>query len=127
MGAPRYLLGNALASLVLCALSMSCSTPLGWGAFSERGCSGERFSLVDAFIPTYDYVELRQTHGSGLDFTVEGRAGFEVYLKSDSCLGPVEELVRVEPNGHTQTLKRVTKPHTCVGALPPVLPGSPGT
>ena len=46
------------------------------------------------------------------------RAGgaHEVYLKTDSCFGPVQELVRVEPDGKTRSLKRVTKPSSCVGA-----------
>lgn len=205
----RRALACALVLVPCGVLSAACGTPFGWGSFSEGGCSGETFSLVGAFVPTYDYAELRSTHGSGVAPTVEGSAGvkcrgakdvracearlaevrsdkgfsngshgrmpghrtivatrgdeivvvdqstrtagqalapidspakaalvasiatgiapsckhavrrvgaaFEVHLKSDSCFGPVEELFRVEASGEARSLKRVTKPSSCVG------------
>ena len=200
-----------VAGLVVLVAS-ACATPLGWGSFSESGCPGETFSLVAAFVPAYDYAELRMTQGQGEAFTVETTAGakcrgakdvkacearlgdlrstkgfsngshgrmpghryivatrgdevvvvdgttktvgqalapidspakaalvasvatgiapackssvrrvgsaYEVFLNSDSCFGPVKELMRVEPDGRTRSVERVTKPSSCVGEAP---------
>lgn len=45
------------------------------------------------------------------------RAGtsFEVHLTSDSCFGPVDEIVRVTPDGSVEVVKSERKPATCVG------------
>jgi hypothetical protein len=41
--------------------------------------------------------------------------GFEVFLKTESCLGAGEEIIRVNTNGTTSVIKSEFKPGTCVG------------
>ena len=39
----------------------ACWRALRAGSFPERACAGERFSLTGAFVPGFDYAELRDT------------------------------------------------------------------
>lgn len=41
--------------------------------------------------------------------------GYEVYVKSTSCFGPHEVLMRVESDGSSRVLRQEAKPATCVG------------
>lgn len=43
--------------------------------------------------------------------------GYEVHLKSTSCRGPREVLLRVEADGTSRVLKEESKPGTCVGRV----------
>lgn len=184
----------------------------GAGAFSERACSAESFSLVDGLLPTFEFAELRETGGpkgpartlgaagekcksakdksscevhvteasatsgfsngshgrlSGYRFLVatrgdevvviDGRTktvgaalapidtpakaaaaaygsrdivpkcggsvrragkAFEVHLTSDSCFGPVDEIVSVANDGTVSVVTSERGSATCVGALP---------
>ncbi len=52
--------------------------------------------------------------------------GFEVHLKTDSCRGPTDEILRVSTEGALEVVKSDVKPPTCVGARETKQPAASG-
>lgn len=90
----RFVLAVGVVGLAGAALSgAACWRVMGSGSFDQRACSGAHFSLVQAMLPNFDYVELRDTTGEGGEARVLERAGAKCSGATDpeACAKTIEE------------------------------------
>lgn len=63
-GLKPFVVAVGVVGLAGAALSgAACWRMMGSASFDQRACSGAHFSLVEAMLPSFDYVELRDTTG----------------------------------------------------------------
>lgn len=57
--------------VLMTGVGAACWRTLRNGVFTERACAGPSFSITGAFVPTYDYAELRDTSGDSTSRVLE--------------------------------------------------------
>jgi len=78
--------------------------------------AGKALAPIDAPAKAAAVVAIATTTSPACKASVRrASGGYEVYVKSTSCFGPHEVLMRVEADGSSRVLRQESKPATCVG------------